>query len=408
MSENMNRNLPDNIDIMGMSSELTAGASAILQNAKTDLVGKQMISVPIAQLTTLGAGVSCLIPALQTVSQTTVVNAQGLYQLANADVGDVLKVAKNGNFWGAFKTAEGSSKFAQLKSADPLSATTSMALPINPAAMLMAVSLFVIEQQLGSIAKMEREILSFLELEQETKIEADIETLSSMLIKYKHNWDNEYFISSSHKMALDIQRSAHEHMNFYQKKISEALNAKQWVVAQSKVAAALSDLLKKFKYYRLSLYIFSLSSLVEVMLSGNFKEEYILSVATEIRNYSMTYRDLFGKCSVYLEKLSDAAFEKQILKGIGSASRTVGKLIGSIPVVKNGPVDEFLQDKGIRLRQSADSMEKDIVEAFAEISNPETSVFLEKMQDMIRIYNHTKEIYFDQKQIYLITESKFI
>lgn len=110
------------------------------------------------------------------------------------------------------------------------------------------------------------------------------------------------------------------------------------------------------------------------------------------------------KCSVYLEKLSDAAFEKQILKGIGSASRTVGKLIGNIPVVKNGPVDEFLQDKGIRLRQSADSMEKDIVEAFAEISNPETSVFLEKMQDMIRIYNHTKEIYFDQKQIYLITD----
>lgn len=37
MSENMNRNLPDNIDIMGMSSELTTGASAILQNAKTDL-----------------------------------------------------------------------------------------------------------------------------------------------------------------------------------------------------------------------------------------------------------------------------------------------------------------------------------------------------------------------------------
>ncbi len=34
-------------------------------------------------------------------------STSGLYRLANQSVGDVLKVAKNGNFRGAFKTAEG-------------------------------------------------------------------------------------------------------------------------------------------------------------------------------------------------------------------------------------------------------------------------------------------------------------
>lgn len=67
---------------------------------------------------------------------------QGLYTLANAGVGDVLKVAKNGNFWGAFKTAEGTSKFAQLQAAGPLSASTKTIMPIDPATMMMAVALF--------------------------------------------------------------------------------------------------------------------------------------------------------------------------------------------------------------------------------------------------------------------------
>lgn len=36
------------------------------------------------------------------------------------------------------------------------------------------------------------------------------------------------------------------------------------------------------------------------------------------------------------------------------------------------------------------------------IQNPGIGVFTEKMQDMIMIYNHTAEICFDDKQIYLV------
>ena len=44
----------------------------------------------------------------------------------------------------------------------------------------------------------------------------------------------------------------------------------------------------------------------------------------------------------------------------------------------------------------------DVLTSFAEISNPGTSVFTERMEDLIQIYNHTSEIFFDDKQIYLI------
>ena len=379
--------------------EITEG---ILQTSHTDIATRDTLSMPIAQLATLGAGVSSLIPALRTVTQTTAVNTQGLYQLANAGVGDALKVAKNGNFWGAFKTAEGTSKFAQLQAAGPLSATSTTVMPIDPATMMMAVALFSIEQQLGNIAEMEKQILSFLQVEKEAEIEADVKTLANIIEKYKYNWDNEHFIASNHKMVLDLQRTARKNMLSYQKKVSEAIQSRSLVVAQSQVSASLKNLQKMFKYYRLSLYTFSLASLIEIMLSGNFKEEYIAGIKTEIETLSTEYRDLYQNCSVYLEKKSGVAIERNLLKGIGSASKAVGKFIGKIPVVKEGPVDEFLQDSGAHLKNSAEDMELNVLHSFAALSNPETRLFIDKMDDMIRIYNHTAEICFDKNQIYLV------
>lgn len=211
-------------------SALMEIADGLLFDARTNVAEQKSLSVPIAQLATLGMGVSSLLPALRTVTQTTTITTSGLYQLANAAVGDTLKVAKNGNFWGAFKTADGASKFAQLHSAGPLTVTTQTVAAINPATMMMAVALFSVEQKLGEIEKMQKQIISFLEIEKESEIEADVETLSNIIVKYKLNWDNEYFVASNHKLVLDIQRTARKNMNGYQKKVTELVNTKKLVI----------------------------------------------------------------------------------------------------------------------------------------------------------------------------------
>jgi len=389
-------------EIAGTDTDIAEVTERILSDVRADSSAAATFSLPIAQLATLGAGVSSLIPALRTVTQTVTINSSGLYRLANEAVGDTLKIAKNGNFWGAFKTADGASKFAQLQSAGPLAATSQTLAAINPATMMMAVALFSIEQQLGEIKEMQKQILSFLEIEKESGIEADVETLSNIVSKYKLNWDNERFVTSNHKMVLDIQRTARKNMLSYQKKVSEIVKAKKLIVGQTQVNTVLNDLLKKFKYYRLSLYTFSMASLMEIMLSGNFKEEYIAGIKEEVEKMSDSYRVLFGECSVYLEKMSSVSVEANVLKGLGSASKAVGKLIGSIPVVKEGPVDEFLQDSGAHMSKNARGIEDAPVHAFAEISSPKTSVFVTRMEDMIQIYNHTEQICFDDKRIYLV------
>lgn len=389
-------------EITNTDTNLVEVAESMLMDARCDLSSANTLSIPIAQLATLGAGVSSLIPALRTVTQTTTLSTSGFYRLANEAVGDTLKKASNGNFWGAFKTADGASKFAQLQSADPLTATSQTVAAINPATMMMAAALFSIEQQLGEISEMQKRILSFLEIEKASEIEADVETLSNIISKYKFNWDNEHFVTSNHKMVLDIQRTARKNMLSYQKTVRDAVKDKKLVIAQSRVNSTLQDLLKKFKYYRLSLYTFSMASMMEIMLSGNFKEEYIAGIKGEIEEMSAAYRELFGACSMYLEKLSNTSVEKNVLKGLGIASKAVGKFIGNIPVIKEGPVDEFLIDGGTHMEDGARGMEEQSIRAFAEISSPKTRIFVDRMEDMIQIYNHTKHICFDDKHIYLV------
>lgn len=391
-----------NGEIVRECNDLAEMTEEMLLDARKEIANTKTPSAPIAELALLGTGVASLIPALRKVTQTTTFNTQGLYQLANAGVGDTLKIAKNGNFWGAFKTADGSSKFAQLQAAEPLSTTSTAVMPIDPAIMMMAVALFAIEQQLKGIEEKQKQILSFLEIEKESETEADVEILSKIITTYKHNWNNEHFIASNHKMVLDIQRTARKNMLSYKKKVAELLDSKKMIVAQAKVKSILSDLQKKFKYYRLSLYTFSMASLIEIMLSGNFKEAYISDIKTEIKKISLEYRDLFTECSMYLEKMASGSVEANVMKGIGVASKAVGKFIGSIPVVKEGQVDEFLQDGGAHLKENAQDMQKNILESFATLHNPGTGVFMEKMEDMIQIYNHTDRICFDDKKIYLI------
>ena len=384
------------------ANDLISITDSVLLDVRTDISQSKSLSMPIAQLSTLGAGVASLLPAFRTVTQTSTVAGEGLFRLANAAVGDTLKVAKNGNFWGAFKTADGASKFAQLQSAGPLQATNSMVMPIDPATMMMAVALFSIEQQLGDIAEMQKKILSFLEIEKESEIEADIETLSNIIEKYKHNWDNEQFITSNHKMVTDIQRTARKNMLSYQKKVRDVIKEKKPIVLQNKIKNTLDELMKDFKYYRLSLFTFSMSSLLEIMLSGNFKEENILSIKDEIQKLAFTYRDVYGECSVYLEGMEKSSVESNLLKGVSATSKAVGKFIGSIPKIKDGQLDERLQEAGVHVSDKAKEIEADSIAAFAEMSNPGTSLFTEKMDDLIFVYNQTTDIYFDSNNIYLI------
>lgn len=395
-------NKPEDYAIQNEQS-LMNRASDMLTDVRADVIKKQSVNVPIAQLSTLGAGVSSLLPALRTVTQTTTISADSLYRVVNAADG-VLKANKSGEFfWGALKTPEGTSKMAKLMPAGPISATTEAVAAINPAIMMMAVALFSVEQKLGEVAETQKQILSFLEKDREADVEASLETLGKIATEYKYNWDNERYIASNHKMVLDIKYNSRKNMISYQKAISEVISTKKLIVAQNKVESAKENLITKFKYYRLSLFAFSMSSMLEVLLNGKFNEDYIAERITDLEALSMSYRELFEKCSSYLEELGKSSIEAKVLKGSGKVVDSTGKLIEKIPVIERGHIDELLRERGSRIQKSGEDIEFEAVSQFAAISNPGIRMFIEQLSDIIKISN-TSEIYIDDKNIYLMAE----
>lgn len=190
-----------------------------------------------------------------------------------------------------------------------------------------------------------------------------------------------------------------------QKNIKKILESEKRLFAKTIVDQSYDKLQKQFEYYRLSLYSFSLASFLEIMLSGNFKEEYITVQKDEIEDMTMTYRGMFMVASRKLESMAGASIETNIANSLGTAGKAAGKFIGSIPFAKEGPVDEFLQEGGEQLKGHVVNTTRKVIGSFAKLSDPNTGVFLEKMRDMIDIYNHTSGIFFDSEQIYLVTET---
>lgn len=385
------------------SNKDAALSDGIIPDFETDLNVERVTDMPMEELATLGPAVASLLPAFRTVSQTSSVDMKGLYRLANAEAGDALKLAKNGNFWGAFKKPDGTSKFAQLVQAGPAEATSTTVMPLDPATIMMAVALYSIERKLDSVLEMQKKILSFLETEKEAQIEADVKVLGSTLREFKFNWDREIFINAHYKQALDVKRTAEKNLRSYQKEVRD-FKTNVPLMANANINAAVKDMLRKFRYYRMSLYVFSMASFLEMLLLGDYREEHILKVREDIEERSMKYREIYGACSEYVEKIAGKSVEANVLKGIGNAGKVLGGLIGSIPLVKEGPVDEWLAGSGEALKGSARDMERDPVKVLVSVSNPETGVFLEKMDDLNRIYNHTSRICFDNEKVYLIAD----
>lgn len=398
-------NVPDVLekkDGRNNEADIEALLDELLLNVPADFAERSFISMPIAELATLGTGMASLLPTFRTVTQTTEVGTHGLYQLANAVSGDVLKAAKDGTSWAAFKTVEGKSKMVKLKEAGPLTAESKAVLPVNPATMMLAVALYSIECQLGHISDSIDKLTLFIESEKESEIKADLKTLNTIINKYKHNWDNERFINSNYKMVCDIQRTALKHMTSYEDRISKLIDKRKGLLVKSKVESLLADLQKDFSYYRLSLYTFSMASFMEIMLSEKYTEASILEAKKTLETEALNYRKIYSRCSAMLEQVADKSIEQNLMQGIGFVGKKAGELIGEIPLIKEGPVDEFLQESGAKLDKSASRMVSSVIMAFSEMADPRIGVFTEKMDDMIQIYNHTEAVCFDKEKIYFV------
>lgn len=363
---------------------------------------KDCTRIPLSSIAALGAGFAQMVPSLRTVSQTLTIDGMGYMPINNLP-GEGLKAFKKGTpdiYAGAFQRGD-KSIMAKFVKCGPQKVTSSMAMPLNPATMIMAAMLVNIDQKLDKLQETQESILSFLEQDKQAEMQADLRVLTDSFEGYRHNWDNDSYKSNHHMKVLDIKQAAEKNIIFYQSQIAAAIRKLPAIHVEQAVSSGVRKITALFRNYRMALYLFGYAAFLEAMLLENFREDYLNQVAGRVEQYNEQYQNQFSQCRDMIKSYSSASLEKQILGGIGSASRALGKLISSTPVLSKGPVDEWLQDSGDSLLKSnAASAEKTAAafEAEADIGN---EMFVDSIRSVETISNHTTAILFDGEAIYL-------
>ena len=317
-----------------------------------------------------------------------------LYRITNLGKNDSLKAMRDGKtFWGSIKKSDGTSTMAKLKEVDPNSV-----MALDPTIMMMSVALAGIEAELGEIKEMTKKIFSFLEHEKESEIESDLEILNRSISDFRFNLENEKYLVNNHKQVMDIKRTANKNILFYRKEIKDDLSKDKLFTTSNSVNSIINEIQKKIRYYRLSLYIYSFSTFMEILLLGNYKSDYLLSKKNELDELNNEYSNEFNNALEYVKKNANKSLEVNVLSGLGNAGKAIGGLAEKAKI-KN--IDSWLNEKGDNLKQSGQNIKDDFATKFDNLKESNSKLFINQIEKVDCIYNKTKDIYFNNENIYL-------
>lgn len=348
---------------------------------------KEAYKFPIEKVATLGV-------AFQPITQLASFAAGGAGQSGLYFVNTAGKTMfqSNGQYIGSLKAVNGGvgggiARMTQI--------------PIDPTMLCMAVAIMAVEKKLNAIHEIQKEILAFLEMKEEAKLKGNLNALSDVLNNYKFNWNNEKYKNNKHILVQDIKREAEQSIIFYQEQITKASSKRAVFRNTQEVKTTLNKTMIHLNDYQLSLYIFSFSSFLEVMLLENFDTNYLNSISGKIEEYSRDYKALYEKCADKIENDSKASFEGYALKGLSKISSGAGKVVEKIPVISKSQLDENLIKVGGILEEVNTNRTQNVMQVLADSQSDYTSTFVENINTIDKLYNKPVQLMFDEKNIYI-------
>ena len=348
--------------------------------------------IPLASLIGFGGGISELAKTLQTET--------GLFQAYNPKTGEQLfKLPYNskqmlGAQVGSIVQANGSFDQAAFK-AVPGIAT------VNPAIVAAAIGIALVVKKLDGIEETQNRILNFLEADKRTQLEGTMNYLLSVYNEYRFNWNSEMFKSTAHKKVHDAKEKAEQSFLFYKEQIEALLSKKRLFSTSRDIEKNTKAIFDQLVGYRLAVYLYSFSSLLEVLLLSNYSSSFLNDLSDKIRAISYDYSDLYSKCYTLLSESAGKTINVGVMTGVAAAAKITGKLINKIPIVERGPVDEALISAGEKLDKYRIISTDEIVDDLPSISSPSTAQFAEVVDSINKLHNSPVEIAVDEENLYV-------
>lgn len=302
-----------------------------LAEIKENYQSSPLAKIPFTEIAALGGSFAGVVETMATPA------AEGLYRCVfPKGVTGTLAMAKDGT--GALGTIMNDGIVGQARWIPVDKA-------IGPAclkAALVAVAVLAVVKQIKDIKDGQKEIIDILERDKKSQLLADYDLLASYMDEYKFYWENEASLVVNLNQVKNIKRNAMKDLRSYIEQLEGFIAAKKNILKMQTASYKIGQILDRFVHYKLALHVFALSEYMEVMLSKNFQAEYLSKIEDEIREQTMKFRNLYTECFDKIELLKKEAVTTQAANKLADVTRIVGGLIGKIPVVKDGPVDEFL------------------------------------------------------------------
>lgn len=371
----------------------------IFSASEKEAVLKGHIKISLSELSALGVGFASLPETFRTVTQT--VDADGLYRCVFPD-GVTGKLAEFKDVSGNLGTImDGNNIVGQAHWIKADSQVMTTTIPYNPTVLFMAMTLMSIDKKLDKIQETQKDILRFLELDKESKIRGDLNTLTEILNNYKYNWDNGLYKKSRLDLVQHIKRSASGNIDFYQNKINAGLEKKKSIHGNKDVKSLLAEIEKLFKNYQLSLYIYAFSYFLEVMLMENFDNQYLDNVASEIEKQAIDYRTLYSECYEHIDEYTKSTIEARLLKSASTVGKLTGETVAKIPIISKTQIDESLIAAGEFLNKVGDEKSEKTMERYIGNRDSGVEVFIDNINTVNKLHNKPLEMLFDSENMYL-------
>ena len=271
----------------------------------------------------------------------------------------------------------------------------------DPTNLCMAIALMNINQKMDDIQETQKEILAFLEEQEQAKLKGNLNVLADILNNYKYNWNNSTYKSHKHIQVQEIKRDAEQSLIFHRSQIEKILRKKSLIHTDENVNQKMQQAESGYKDYQLSLYMYAFSAFLEVMFLENFENGYLKNVSKKIEDYAKQYTELYQKAYTMIEEYAKTSLQTQATKLWSGINKGIGTLVSKIPLLNKSQIDENLLANGEKLEQIIQDRVQNTMQTLFNGAIDFVKPFLDNIYVVNKLYNNPLEILISKDTLYV-------
>lgn len=367
------------------------------------------VKLPIDQIPTLGIALSALPEAFRTTT-TTITSDSGelLYRVTDA-AGNILtpdmlqKFHDGTGLLGSVKTPDSFAQ-ARLHAVDPqtITQTVSTTAQFNPAMIFVAAALAEVNQKLDAISDMQKEMFAYAKQRDHAELVSAFNVLNELRDNYRFNSDNSTYVGTRHQLVSSARQEAEKAIVLQRERLAAMLKPLGAIHMGKDVSKRTTDMVEALREYQLASYLYCYSTLMDVMLVGNYEPKYLESVSSKMERYSLEYFDIYGKCANRIEKDAKGSLEAVVVHGLGTAGGKLGNMIAATPLGDKTQIDEALVDSANAAKRFSRSGANKSVKALASAKPGFMRPFIDSIEELDRLHNEPVALAMDKESVYVI------